>query len=150
LRGGQHHHKPYPVDVAAAVDAANGGVYCAGTTPLGDDDAGLVPPDATTLKCEGMVGKELAKLQLCLAKCHAKYAKAVLSGLRFDEEACESTEPMKSCRAKFNAHRARLAAICPPCLDITAQDGLADQVETTVDGTNDTFYCASPAGAFID
>jgi hypothetical protein len=143
-------HEPYPLDVAAAVDAANGTVYCAGTTPLGDDDAGFVPPDATTLKCEAAVGKELAKLQLCIAKCHAKYARAALSGLPFDEDACEDTTPMKSCRAKFDAYVARLASICPPCLDTTARDGLADQLETAVDGTNDTFYCASPIGAFLD
>ena len=141
---------PYANQVETALDAANGDVYCAGTTPLGDDDAGFAPPDLPTFKCEAVVGKNLGKLRRCLVTCHTKYAKAAMAGGSFDEEACEQSDPIRSCRARFNRTRDKTAPICPPCLDAAAQDALAGQVEGDVDGTNDTFYCASPGGAFLD
>ncbi len=131
-------------------DASNGDVFCAGTTPLDDDDTGNVPPDATSFKCEAAVPKGLAALRYCLAKCHAKYAKSVLAAAPIDEEACESTDPVRSCRAKFDKVRDRLTGLCPPCLDATTQDTLAGGVETDFEQTNDTFYCASPSAAFVD
>lgn len=36
---------PIAATIEADLDAANGSVFCAGTTPLGDDDTGFVPPD---------------------------------------------------------------------------------------------------------
>lgn len=141
---------PLATNLEQQLDAANGSVFCAGTTPFGDDDTGVVPPDTLAYKCEASVAKALAGLRYCIAKCHAKYAKSVLAGAPVDEEACESTDPVRSCRAKFNRVRDRVAGICPPCLDAAAQDGLADGVETDVEQTNDTFYCASPSGAFVE
>ena len=141
---------PYAATVAAQVDAANGDVFCAGTTPLGDDDTGNVPPDASTFKCEAAIAKALGALRVCLSKCHARYAKAVMVGKPFDEEACESTDPVTSCRAKFNKVRDRVSGLCPPCLDTATQNTLADGVETDHDQTNDTFYCQSPSGAFVE
>src|SRR5262249_10252343 len=44
----------------------NGLLYCAGTTPLGDDDPGFVPPDQKTAACEATVAKHLAKLASCI------------------------------------------------------------------------------------
>jgi hypothetical protein len=104
----------------------------------------------TAYKCEAAVAKGLAALRYCLAKCHTKYAKSVMAGAPIDEEACESTDPVRSCRARFNRVRDRVAGICPGCLDATAQDALATGVEADVDQTNDTFYCASPSGAFVE
>jgi hypothetical protein len=141
---------PIAATIEADLDAANGSVFCAGTTALGDDDTGFVPPDATAYKCEAAVAKGLAALRYCLAKCHTKYAKSVMAGAPIDEEACESTDPVRSCRARFNRVRDRVAGICPGCLDATAQDALATGVEADVDQTNDTFYCASPSGAFVE
>jgi hypothetical protein len=137
-------------DIEAARDADNGSIYCAGTTPFGDDDTGFVPPDVTTFKCEASVGKNLAKLRLCIVKCHIKMAKYAVKGAPFDDDACESTDPLRACRVKYDKIRDRIAPICPACLDAATQDTLADTVETNEDATLGAFYCASPSGAFLD
>jgi hypothetical protein len=141
-------------DLEVAGDAGNGSVYCAGTTSYVDigqaDDTGFVPPDATVFKCEASVGKNLAKLDRCIAKCHAKMAKYAFAGKPFDEEACETSDPLRSCRTKYNRIRDKVAPICPPCLDAAAQDTLANAVESNADGNLGDFYCASPSGAFVD
>ena len=141
---------PYAANVAAQLDAANGDVFCAGTTPLGDDDTGYIPPDAATFKCEAAIAKALGQLRYCLSKCHAKYAKSVMAGKLFDEEGCESTTPVTSCRARFNKVRDKVVGLCPPCLDTAKQNDLATALETDHDQTNDTFYCQSPSGAFVE
>jgi hypothetical protein len=141
-------------DLEAAGDAGNGSVYCAGTTSYVDigqlDDTGFVPSDATTFKCEASVGKNLAKLDTCIAKCHGKMAKYMFAGKPFDEEACESTDPLRSCRTKYNRVRDKIAPLCPPCLDAAAQNTLADNVEANADNSLGSYYCASPSGAFVD
>jgi hypothetical protein len=134
-------------------DAANGDVFCAGTTLLSTesaDDTGFVPPDAQTFKCEGTVAKNLAKLRACIAKCHTKLAKYAFAQRPFDDDACESTDPLRSCRAKYNRVRDKIAPICPACLDAAAQDNLANGVETDADADLGTFFCASPSAAFVD
>ena len=139
--------------IESARDADNGDVVCEGTTLLSTesaDDTGFVPPDAQTFKCEGAVAKNLAKLRACIVKCHAKLAKYVFAQRPFDEEACESTDPLRSCRAKYNKQRDKLAPICPACLDSAAQDMLADNVEADADVDLGTFFCASPSAAFVD
>jgi len=141
---------PIAKTIEEQLDAANGDVFCAGTTLLGDDDTGFVPPTTAAYRCEASVAKGLAALRYCLAKCHAKYAKSVMRGTPIDEEACESTDPLLSCRAKFDRVRDRVAGICPSCLDANAQNGLADGIEMDFDQTNDTFYCESPSGAFVE
>ncbi len=143
-------------DLETARDADNSDLFCAGTTAFGDDDTGFVPPDATTLKCEASAAKNLAKLRYCIAKCHTKMAKYAFKTLvtgrpfPFDEDACESSDPVRSCRAKYDAIRDRIASICPPCLDSNAQNTLADGAETDADTSLADFYCASPSGAFVD
>jgi hypothetical protein len=137
-------------DVEAARDADNGDVFCAGTTPFGDDDTGVVPPDATTFKCEASAAKNLAKLRLCIAKCHIKMAKFAFKAVAFDDDACESTDPLRSCRAKYNALRDRIVSLCAPCLDAATQNMLADTAEADADTSLGSFYCASPSGAFVE
>jgi hypothetical protein len=137
-------------DIEAARDADNGDVFCAGTVPFGDDDAGVVPPDATTLKCELVVAKNVYKFRYCVAKCHYKAAKYALKGLGFDDEACETGDPLRSCLAKYNQTRHRYLDLCPPCLDASAQDALAAVVEADEDAALGNFFSASPSGAFVD
>jgi len=65
----------------------------------------------------------------------------------FNEEACEQgTGKPVSCRAAYdNATTkllARTPAICPACLDATAQSSLADRVITFVESGNGLTYCA--------
>jgi hypothetical protein len=137
-------------DLVAARDADNGAVFCAGTVPLGDDDTGMVAPDATTLKCELSVAKNLYKLRFCVAKCHYKAAKNAFKARGFDDEACESADPLRSCLAKYNVASDKVASICPRCLDATAQDGLGASATADADAGLGTFFCASPGGAFVD
>jgi hypothetical protein len=77
-------------------------------------------------------------------------AKYGFKQLSFDEEACESTDPLRSCRHKYDVIRDRIASICPPCIDATAQNTLADAAEADADASLGSFYCASPSGAFVE
>ncbi len=128
-------------------DDNNGLIYCAGTTPLGGDDTGFVPPDANAAGCEKLVAKNVKKLFVCMTKCQIKQAGAALKGVPFDEEACEegSGKPI-SCRASYDKTTTkllgRMPAICPACLDATAQSHLADLVINFVDNSNGSIYCA--------
>jgi len=98
-----------------------------GARALLDDSNGKVPPDAGTLKCESGVANNLSKLRACDEKCHIKGAAAALAGKTFDEEACETTDPVKSCRAQFVAK----TTSCTPCLGNVGD--LAFQVEGGLD-----------------
>src|SRR5512132_3986648 len=60
--------------VESEMDAANDNFYCAGSEPLGDDDAGFTPPDPTIFKCAATAAKNVAKLLRCDQKCHNKMA----------------------------------------------------------------------------
>src|SRR5262249_56997601 len=61
-------------DIEAELDGENGEIYCAGSEPLGDDDAGFVPLDGDSLKCELVVHKNLVTLRKCASKCVEKLA----------------------------------------------------------------------------
>ena len=131
---------------AFLVGAIDGGVSasidCAGTTPLGGDDAGLVPPDAATAKCEVGVNKNFGKfLPAANGKCHIQQAASAFSHQTFDEEGCEG-----AFETKYNAANKKLTG-CPSCLDAKAV------FEGNVNGFDEfglsRFYCASPSGAFV-
>jgi hypothetical protein len=126
------------------LDTGNGALYCAGAVALGGDDMGSVPPDANTLACEAAVANNVGKLTNCVGTCHIKAAAAAFKSKTFDEEACENTDPKKSCRAKYDATVAKLLAngTCPACLDAAHQASLADQAETDLDAGNGGVYCA--------
>jgi sugar lactone lactonase YvrE len=130
--------------VETDLDSSNGALYCAGSAALGGDDMGFVPPDANILKCETRVAKNVGTLRHCIGTCHIKAAAAAFKVKTFDEEACEKTDPAKSCRAKYDAKQAKLlaAGTCPACLDAAHQATLADQVETGLDSNNGGIYCA--------
>jgi hypothetical protein len=137
-------------DIEAELDAENGETYCAGSEPLGDDDTGFVPPDSNSFKCELVVHKNLTKLRRCVSKCVEKLAGFGLKGAPFDVAGCQSTDPLRSCLAKYNKTRDRYLSLCPPCMDQTAQDSLAGEVIAETNAGTDLFYCASPSGAFLD
>ena len=126
------------------LDEANKASYCAGSVGFDGDDSGFVPPDSKTAGCEAMVASSLSKLRMCIIRCHIKAADYAFRGLVFDEEACESRDPRKSCRAKYNATGATLLAkgTCPACLDSAHQASLADQAENDLDAGNGALYCA--------
>lgn len=136
------------LQIEAYIDAAMGDVYCAGTTAFGDDDGGFIAPDKSTDKCEGKAAQNVIKFVAgCVRLCHFKAVRHALRNEPSDDEACEG-----DCLAKYDTVRDKFLAkgICPPCLDATAQHGLATDAEAFVDGLNGAIYCASPGGAFLD
>jgi hypothetical protein len=68
-----------------------------------------------------------------------------LSGRAFDEEACET-----ACRAKYDRVRDNFLPVSPNCLQIAAQNQLADDKQADLDQDLGTYFCASPGGAFLD
>jgi len=128
-------------------DGENGALYCAGTIPFGDDDAGFVPPDLPTAKCEEKVLRNLVKVVSCLRICHFKSARQGFRGEPFDDEPCET-----GCLAQYAANRDKTLAKggCPSCLDAAGQDAVADDGESFADSINGPIFCASPGGAFLD
>ncbi|PYM78871.1 MAG: hypothetical protein DME09_22505 [Candidatus Rokuibacteriota bacterium] len=131
--------------LASSFDALKGALYCAGTTPFGGESAGFVPPDAATARCEAGIGTGVAKLLVCVGKCHIRRADLGVAGLPFDDDACERTDARKSCRAKYDKVSGALlaAGACPACLDSSTLAGLADQTEGLLDRANGQVYCAS-------
>jgi hypothetical protein len=131
---------------SVAIDAEVGfdrsALFCAGSTKLPGEDLGNVPPDKATLKCESGVANSLSKFYACAQKCHMKAAAATLAGnTSFDDEACERTDPAKSCMAQYTASVAKLAG-CPACLDATHQASLAVAAEFVLDSGRGALYCA--------
>ena len=113
--------------------------------PFGGDDTGVVIPlDKNRLKCQAAVVRNYARLVACILKCHVTKADALFKEKEFDEEACESADPVKSCRAKYDKQTAVLVGkqLCPPCLDAAHQAMLASDIESTLDTGNQGFYCS--------
>jgi len=131
--------------VEGLIDSNNNKIYCAGTTPWGGDDTGVLPPDKATEKCEDGVGKAAAKAIACIIKCH----KGRQSGKFADDTAeddCEKGASPSSCLGKYNKATGNLS--CDPCLD---KAGLFAFIESSVDAVNGSVYCGgSPSGAFLD
>jgi len=125
----------------ALIEASVRLVYCSGTTALGADDPGYVPPDTGTAGCEGGVARHVAKLVAGLVHCHVRSADAPLSGAIFHEEACED-----AAAERYTAGTAQLAG-CPACLHPGTVGVLARAV---VESNNGDVYCASPGGAFLE
>ena len=123
--------------VMVAVGAAIGVGAARAGTPFGGDDAGFVPPDKGTLKCESSVTKNAAKFTLAVSICHDKAADAGVKGKSFDEEGCET-----AARGKYNAANGKLT--CPGCVDSTA---IGDNVESMLDtAANAGIYCDNTSG----
>jgi hypothetical protein len=112
--------------------------------PFGGDDTGTVITfDKQILTCEDAVVKNYAHLVSCILGCHVKTAKAIAAGKTADDEACESGDPVKSCRAKYDAASAKIVGRgCPNCLDLAHQATMADDVESSLDANNQDFFCA--------
>ena len=124
----------HPYDVVAGPD---GNMWF---TEIGPDNTQYIgwftPPPASgpgDVKCTKAASNNLAKLTGCMGKCRVKVVGALSSGKLFDELACSA-----NCRAKYDAQAAKLLAKggCPACLDAQQQAGLADQLTTSLVGTN--------------
>src|SRR4029077_3039590 len=74
------------------------------TTTTLPDDAGFIPPDAATGKCEDAVARALAKYVKAVVKCHIKSADSGVRGAPLDDELCESNPSTgKGAKEKFDA-----------------------------------------------
>jgi hypothetical protein len=123
-------------DLVRFLDQHDDEVFCAGSTPLGDEaDTGLVPPDRPTLKCEARAAKAAGQLAAAIVTCHKKTAAARFDNAAFDEEGCEHVAAMH-----FDGAVARLKH-CPPCVALDAPR-LRDAIELQLDGANGGIYCA--------
>jgi len=110
--------------------------------PFGGDDTGTVLTfSPKRLKCQDAAVKNFSHLVDCILKCHMKKAAALSNEKPFDEEACESMDPVKSCRAKYDKEAAKIfAMICPACL-VGNQGAIADDITTKLDNDNQNFFC---------
>jgi hypothetical protein len=103
-------------------------------TPFGGDHTGFVPPDAATYTCESKASLANAKLRYAIGKCHTDLAAQRFKGSNANDDGCET-----AAKAKFDATINKLEA-CPACLTANVA-GMADDVETELDGNLDDFYC---------
>jgi hypothetical protein len=137
------------------VEELDGQVYCAGTTGFASGNPGFVPPDKNTGTCEDTVSRNLRTLAGCITTCQKKEADAAFRNRSFDVQACEEgTGTPTSCRAAYNKAQAAVlartatvnkqkVAICPSCLDATAQGALADAMTSFIAQTSGgQIYCA--------
>ena len=131
-----------------SLDAQNGATFCDSTSGAmimtsDSDDAGFVPANKNTLKCECTVGKNQGSLVAAALKCHIKLAHAFAKGQAFDEESCEETNPsQKGALDKYNAAATKLSGkgICPPCLSLANQLALGTGDLAQVDAANSVAY----------
>ena len=131
-----------------SLDAQNGATFCDSTSGAmimtsDSDDAGFVPANKDTLKCECTVGKNQGSLVAAALKCHIKLAHAFFKGQAFDEESCEETNPsQKGALDKYNAAATKLSGkgICPPCLSLANQLALGTGDLGQVDAANSVAY----------
>src|SRR5438876_845495 len=109
--------------------------------PFGGDDAGNVPTEPLTAKCEDGVAKANTKYIQAVTKCHIKAADAGVKGKPFDEELCES-DPVggKGAKEKYDAAIAKLALGCPPCSTANAS-ALRTSTEVNIDCHGGDVYC---------
>jgi hypothetical protein len=129
--------------IASTLDSEEGDLYCAGSTPLGGDDPGFVPPDKDTGKCEDSVAKAISKLHGCFAKCQIKNADSAVKAAAFDRNACE-VAGVKSCRAKYDAGVTKLLVKpcqSTACLGAAGQGALADGAQALLQELQAQIYC---------
>ena len=127
--------------VETLLDDGNGAIYGCPGAPFGGDDAGNVPTDPLTAKCEDGVAKASTKYIQAVTKCHIKAADAGVKGKPFDEELCES-DPVggKGAKEKYDAAIAKLALGCPACSTANASV-LRAANEVDIECHNGDIYC---------
>jgi len=112
----------------------------------------MVPPNSSTDTCEDTVAQNIKKLVVCTANCQTKEAGYALKNQSFDEMACEGM-----CRAAYDEAQwavllrtttvnKKRVPICPACLGLTAQNGLADSATSVVHQLDGQIYCAGTIG----
>ncbi len=125
-----------------ASNLGTGLVACAGTIPLGGDDAGFLPPDEATGRCELAVGRAISRFDQRLLACLLRAARRAFRRKPFDEASCRV-----AAARRYDEATAGLVS-CPSCLDANTRV-LREQIRTNVETARRLVYCASPSGAFL-
>jgi len=117
-------------------------VHTASPKAFGGDDAGCVPPDKATDKCEGGVRNAAAKLTGAIFKCQTKASKAGVKGVPFDATTCKTTAV-----GKYDGKVGKLKA-CPACVDFAdVKASVLAQAETLASAA---IYCDNTSGTPLD
>src|SRR5262245_11038177 len=127
------------VMTAAIFGALGAGRVLAGT-PFGGDDAGTVPSNKDTLKCEQSIDKAAGKAVGCVGKCTASRVSGKLAD-DAAEDACEKNNAGKSCLEKFAASAAKAQSKAPGCSCVNVGT-ISTVIESVLDSMNNTVYCA--------
>ncbi len=95
------------VAVAAVCLSASIALASGPGQPFDDDDGGCVPDTTEHRKCSEKLAKAFGRLIAAVTSCHDRQARAAVSGLAFDEEACEA-----SAQTRFEASRDAVSPLC--------------------------------------
>ncbi|HLK11450.1 MAG TPA: hypothetical protein VKW76_08715 [Candidatus Binatia bacterium] len=119
-----------------------------------DDGNGATIPTLTEHRvCELKFNRNVEKLIKCIGlQCHRHWVDSEFQrdpSQIINETACEETDPLGSCAARFAASNALLHA-CPPCLGQAQQTAVFNAVEQAYDQRLGIAYCGSPSGAFVE
>ena len=129
-------------DVAEMLNAE---IYCDDTesVPFGDDDTGFVSLNHDISKCEDNFARNVFKLIKCLnLRCHRNFVDDLFFGTPpFNNAACEDTDPIQSCQARFEAANLKIVG-CPPCLDAAHRAQVFLDIQQALDSRNGLVYCA--------
>ena len=118
------------------------------TLAFGGDDPGCPPDSSDHLKCGDAIVKALSKMIGTVIKCHAKQADAAYKvsigkTASFDEEACETLDPVshKSAKEKYDTAVSKVASICSTT-QLSGANAARDTILTALDGSlNAAVYC---------
>jgi hypothetical protein len=132
------------VALGAGLALAAGVAVAVAGTPFGGDDAGTVPANKDTLKCEQSIDKAVGKAVGCIGKCTASEASGKLAD-DSAEDACEKNNAGKSCLEKFAASAAKAQSKAPGCSCVNVGT-ISSVVETVLDSMNSTVYCDATSG----
>src|SRR5690348_3280636 len=103
--------------------------------PFGGDDPGCLP-DAGSASCQLALTKAIGKAYACLIKCHGNRASGKLAD-GAAEVACETGDPKKSCKAKYDratGAESKLEKTCPAGFDAGYRAALFTAAGTDVAG----------------
>src|SRR5437870_640975 len=126
-----------------ATSLCTGASLAAPGDPFGGDEPGCFPLNKNAAKCQHTVAKAASKALVCILGCHLKRADGKLAD-DTAEDACESTDPVKSCKAKYDkttGPASKINALCPPCFDATARATAFANAETQLDALGGVVYC---------
>ena len=117
--------------------------------PFDDDDSGCVPDTTEHRKCSEKLAKAFGRLIAAVTSCHDRQARAAVSGLAFDEEACEA-----SAQTRFEASRDAVSPLCSATQLALASDEETELLDSTnpgsLDAQNGDVYCDSTSGNALD